>query len=190
MNEQELWANMKSGDAVAFSLLYKKHASTLYRYGCKLTPDKELVKDSIQQIFLNVWNHKENLGQPASTIHYLLKALRLEILKKSGAKSSFESLSDDHDFLQVNSSESDLIQHQTSEQNQRRIQALLEKLPSRQREVIFLKYFANLKNEEIAAIMGIEQESVYKLTYKAIDKLQKLYFLSLGLLLLFFLAWV
>ena len=44
--------------------------------------------------------------------------------------------------------------------------------------VIFLKYYQNLSYGEIAAIMGIEQDSVYKLTYKAIEKLQQLLLLS------------
>jgi len=51
----------------------------------------------------------------------------------------------------------------------------MAQLPARQREVIFLKYYNNLSYEEIAGIMGIEQDSVYKLTYKALEKLQKLF---------------
>lgn len=81
--------------------------------------------------------------------------------------------------MEVTSSfESQWIDLQTEEARQEKIKSVLRRMPARQQEVIFLKYYQNLSYEEIAAIMGIAQDSVYKLTYKAIEKLQQLMLLS------------
>jgi len=178
MNEHELWSNFKAGDEASFFLLYKKYASVMYRYGCKLSKDKDLVKDCLQQVFLNLCKGKGNLGNPASIVNYMLKAVRFEIIKQSGRNSNFESLPDDYQFLSINSHESELINLQTSEINKKRVEVLLMQLPDRQKEVLFLKYYMNLNTKEISFVMGLEQESVYKLTYKAIDKLQQLFLKS------------
>lgn len=187
MNEQEIWSNFKEGCEASFLLLYRKHASVMYRYGCKLSKDRDLVKDCLQQVFFNIWKGRENLGNPANIKNYLLKALRFEIIKKSDKKNSLESLPDNYHFLTISSYESELIDLQTDEINQKRVGALLAQLPARQREVIFLKYYMNLSAKEISVVMGLEQESVYKLTYKAIDKLQQLFLkLYAAILLLVF----
>lgn len=189
MVEQNTWKDFKKGNEASFHKLYEAYAPVMYRYGCKLSKDKDLVKDCLQQVFFNIWKRKEHLGDPACVKNYLLKALRFEIIKKFDKKHAFESLPDSYQFLSTNSYESDLIDLQTCEINQKRINTLLAQLPARQREVVFLKYYMNLSPKEISVMMDLEQESVYKLTYKAIDKLQqlflKLYAAVLGFFLLF-----
>ncbi|WP_162053173.1 RNA polymerase sigma factor [Pontibacter pamirensis] len=174
MNELELWTNFKNGSEEDFTLLYRKYAPTMFRYGSKLSKDRELVKDAIQQIFFTLWKSKENISTPYSIKNYLLKSLRCEVIKKLTRGIAYETLPEEYSYEEATSFEADLIALQTSETNRERIASVLAQLPPRQREVIFLKYYSNLKYEEIAAVMGIGQQSVYKLTYKAIDKLHQL----------------
>ncbi|MFD2999387.1 RNA polymerase sigma factor [Pontibacter toksunensis] len=174
MTELELWINFKNGSEGDFTLLYREYAPTMFRYGSKLSKDRELVKDAIQQVFFTLWKSKENISTPLSVKNYLLKALRCEIIKKLTRGITHEALPEEYCFESATSYEADLIALQTSEHNRERLASVLAQLPDRQREVIFLKYYSNLKYEEISAVMGIEQQSVYKLTYKAIEKLQML----------------
>ncbi|MFT2010924.1 RNA polymerase sigma factor [Pontibacter sp. 13R65] len=187
MNELEIWENFKQGSEHDYSILYRKYAPILFKYGCKITQDRDLIKDSVQQVFFRIWKSRESISTPLSVKNYLLKALRCEVVKKLTDKNTCVSLPDDYHYHLTDSYESDLIHSQTAEQLQEKFKKLLSQLPDRQREVIFLKYFTNLSYPEIAGIMGIEQESVYKLTYKALDKLQQLFLkvsLVLGFLLL------
>lgn len=174
MTEVELWINFKNGSEFDFTLLYREYAPTMFRYGSKLSKDRELVKDAIQQVFYTLWKSKDKISTPSSIKNYLLKALRCEIIKKLTRGVTHETLPEEYCFEAATSYEADLIAFQTNELNRERIAYVLAQLPVRQREVIFLKYYSNLKYEEISAVMGIEQQSVYKLTYKAIDKLQHL----------------
>mgnify|MGYP002585710495 CR=1 FL=1 len=41
----------EEGDATAFSKLYDLNVNLLFSYGCKLTTDRELLKDSLPSLF-------------------------------------------------------------------------------------------------------------------------------------------
>lgn len=184
MADANTWERFKHGQETAFTLLYQEYAPVMFQYGCKLSQDRDLVKDCLQMVFLNIWKNKDHLPNPPSVLHYLLKALRNEIFKKTKDQSRFASFSDDTPLAVTNSIEAEWIALQTEESRQEKIKDILKRLPPRQKEVIFLKYYQNLSYEEMAAIMGIGQDSVYKLTYKAIEKLQQLFLLTFLLWLL------
>lgn len=185
MDEQEVWSRYKAGSEDDFSLLYRHFAPIMLRYGNRITPDWELIRDCMQQVFFSLWKSRDTIGNPANVQHYLLKSIRNEIIKRGNRAKQHEALPENYHLELEESHEQTLIQLQTAELTRQRISELLSQLPSRQREVIFLKYYANLKYEEIAAIMDISQDSVYKVTYKAIARLQQL--LHNSVLLLFML---
>ncbi|RIJ42418.1 RNA polymerase sigma factor [Pontibacter oryzae] len=175
MEELEVWLRFREGSEADFTLLYKRYAPVMLRYGNKLTTDPDLVKDCIQQVFFQIWKSRENLSNPPSVKNYLLKSFRHELGKKATFKSKHEPLPEDISLGAEASHESELINSQSFELVQKKVHLLLAKLPERQREVIFLKYYTGLQYDEISDIMGIDQKSVYKLTYKAIDKLHRLF---------------
>ncbi|OKL40333.1 RNA polymerase sigma factor [Pontibacter flavimaris] len=175
MEELEIWNRFREGSEADFTLLYKRYAPVMLRYGQRLSPDPDLVKDSIQQVFFQVWKSRQNLSAPPSVRNYLLKAFRCELVKKATFKSKYEPLPDDTIMGAEDSHEAELIQLQSSESDRQKLHLLLKNLPERQREVIFLKYYTGLPYDEISDILGIDQKSVYKLTYKAIDKLHCLF---------------
>ncbi|MCX2740296.1 RNA polymerase sigma factor [Pontibacter anaerobius] len=175
MEELEIWNRFREGSEADFTLLYKRYAPVMLRYGQRLIPDLDMVKDCIQQVFFQIWKSRQNLSTPPSVKNYLLKAFRRELGKKATFKSKYEPLPDDTQLGTEASHEAELIKLQSTELDRQKIHHLLMKLPERQREVIFLKYYTGLQYDEISDIMGIDQKSVYKLTYKAIDKLYKFY---------------
>ncbi|GAB3818549.1 RNA polymerase sigma factor [Pontibacter rugosus] len=175
MEDLEVWRRFKAGSEADFTLLYRQYAPIMLRYGNKLTNDRDLAKDCIQQVFFQIWKSRANLSTPPSVKNYLLKAFRCELGKKAAYKSKYETINEDMEIGSEVSHETALINIQSFEFTQKKIAHLLQQLPDRQREIIFLKYFTGLQYDEIADVMGIDQKSVYKLTYKAIDKLHKLF---------------
>lgn len=53
----------------------------------------------------------------------------------------------------------------------RELTHLIEDLPKRQKECIYLRFYEGMSYQEISDIMDIEIGSTYKLLYKAIEKL-------------------
>lgn len=80
-----------------------------------------------------------------------------------------------------NEAESGTIFIHPDETSNRRLSEALSKLPARQMEVIRYVFFENLPNEQVAKLMGINVQSVYTLSWKAICKLRKLYILIVAL---------
>jgi RNA polymerase sigma factor (sigma-70 family) len=62
---------------------------------------------------------------------------------------------------------------------QGKIEQLLNELPKRQKEVIYLRYFEDMDHAQIAAVMGINYQSVLNLAQKALQKLRSANLLSL-----------
>ena len=66
----------QSGDVSAFSTLYDMHINLLFNYGCKLTTDKELLKDCIHDVFVKLYTKKAELGIIDNFKSYLLISLK------------------------------------------------------------------------------------------------------------------
>lgn len=171
-----LWNAFKSGDRRAYGYIYQKNVRLLFTYGSKLTKDRDLVKDCIQDLFVYLWDRREKLGQTDHISYYLFKSLRRSIvakLLKAGPINQDIDVSPDYNFKIITSCETDLIEIQSSEDYNQKLAYALDQLPERQKEAIYLKYYQNLSFEEIASVMSINRRSVYKLIHKAIDCLQQ-----------------
>src|SRR5882672_10780272 len=77
-----LWLQFKGGDREAFATLYQKHSIPLIAYGMKLCPDLDLLKDQIQELFVELWHSREGLSPTDSVKFYLLKALRYKLIRQ------------------------------------------------------------------------------------------------------------
>jgi DNA-directed RNA polymerase specialized sigma24 family protein len=71
-----IWQSFKSGDKDSFKTIYFTYYSNLYEYGMRIISDKELVKDTIHDLFVKLWNNKLNLGDVTAIKAYLIVSLR------------------------------------------------------------------------------------------------------------------
>ena len=169
--DRKNWLLLKEQDEKALARLYETYGKLLHNYGFRLVGDKELVKDTVQDIFVQLWNTANKLPDVNSPKAYLLVAVRRELLKRITRQRQF---SDQFVENPESSVEEQFIEAQTNEMISEGLAGFVEKLPSRQREIIFLKYYSALSTEQIATIMELTPASVYKLAYKAIDNLKQL----------------
>nr|WKN34058.1 sigma-70 family RNA polymerase sigma factor [Tunicatimonas sp. TK19036] len=171
LNDKQLWRAFKKGNREAYAAIYHQHIRVLFSYGSKLSDERDLVKDCIQDLFYYLWEHRTSLGDTDNIRHYLFIALRRNIITQI-KKASSQELALNQSPL-VPSYESEWIHQQTSESHQLNLKQLLEALPDRQQEAVFLKYYQNKNTDEIAEVMNINRRSVYKLLTKAIHNLKQ-----------------
>lgn len=176
------WASFKEGNWDAYTLIYNSYFKFLCNYGYKFTQDVNIIEDCVHDLFVKLWTNKNNLGNPASVKNYLFKALRHAIFRKtevSGRFNPIENQDDDtYSFAFEISFDQQIIAREEEKELQSKIKILLQDLPSRQQEIIYLRYYENLSYEEIADVMGITTSSAYKLFYKALHNLQELFKIS------------
>ena len=57
-NDKLIWNRFLAGDNEAFSEVYQKYVQSLFLYGLQFTSDRELVKDSIHDLFVKLYRIK------------------------------------------------------------------------------------------------------------------------------------
>src|SRR5690625_6069795 len=79
--EIRLWRAFQEEDMAAYEQIFRLYYRDLYGYGLKLCSRPELVRDSIQTLFVALWEQKSNLSEVRSVKAYLLASIRRHILK-------------------------------------------------------------------------------------------------------------
>ena len=172
--DSEIWAEVKKGNKKALSFIYEKYANHLFNYGYKFVRNRNLVNDSIQDVFINIWSYKKNISETNSIKNYLFKAFRRELVRKINQENKEgDEFNDNNEEFSISAEQIMIINEEIDFQRNLLTNAI-SLLPSRQKEVIHLKYVSNLSYAKIAGIMDLEVKSVYKLLYKAIDRLKDL----------------
>lgn len=187
--EKEWWQLLKSGDKIILSKIYSAFIKGMFGYGMSIVADKDLIKDCIQDVFIDLWKYRSNLSNTDNIKLYLYKSLRNKIYNLTTKEKRKKSLDKDNlEMALIPSHEDTLINDQRNLGIQYRLANGIEKLPERQREVIRHIYFENHSYEETSNLMEINIRSVYTLAWKALSSLRKS--ISKMYILLCLLPWV
>jgi RNA polymerase sigma factor (sigma-70 family) len=170
---QELWQRFKVGDERALGELARVHYPSLYNYGLRLTRDSELIWDTIQDLFLEIWDHRETIGDAVFVKTYLLKALRYKLLKTRTHHSAVYIEDSESTNIPFSASiEEEIIDDELHTGQARLLHQLMTTLTKRQQEALYLRFYQNLDNQEIAQIMGMERQSVANLLHRTFKELR------------------
>lgn len=175
-NYQQQWQRFLNGDIDAYEKVLQFHFRDLFYYGSKFSKDPEFVKDAIQDLFLTLWEKRENLGNDVPVKAYLMASLRRIMHRSAKINSRIPrvALDDINQTFEVDFSiEQKLIETEIAQIRVLKIKKSIEELPARQKEVIYLKYFQELDRSQIADIMGISPQTVSNLLQIALSQLKK-----------------
>lgn len=184
MSEMETQADhhwlqrLQHSDEQALATLMRKYYTDLYSYGIRFTPDGSLVKDCIQEVFISLWQRRENAATVLALRYYLLRAVKNKVLKTLHQREQRTNIADwqeGYPFLQEFSVERLIIEKQVSEEKAGRLRQVLAQLSQRQHEVIYLKFYQRLDHGQIAELMNLSRQSVYNLLHEALQKLRNLW---------------
>ncbi len=171
--DQQLWDGIRQGNESSFASLYQKYGDWLFPYGYQLTPDQSIIKDALQELFIDLWEKRDRLNAVENVKFYLFRSFRNRLIRKS--RTSAQTILMNLTQLVTIDEESRLIKDQSRKETSFTLKQRVNKLPPRQKEVISLKYFNNFSNREIAQILNINYQSVSNLLARAIKSLQQGY---------------
>ncbi|WP_255462813.1 RNA polymerase sigma factor [Flavobacterium sp. GP15] len=175
LDDDILWSNVKMGDEKAFSHLFEKHYAHLIRYGNSLSPLKDKVQDCVQEVFTDIWIYRESISESIVVKAYLLSSVRKRIARHQERDRFFGKTTsiDTIEFLLDFSIEHDLIADETTANKVFNLNKLLNELPSRQKEALYLRYHQGLSVDEIASTLDVNYQSANNLLYRAVLNLRK-----------------
>jgi RNA polymerase sigma factor (sigma-70 family) len=171
-----VWESFKLGNKEAFAYLYNLHVDPLFRYGTKLCKDEGLVKDSIQEVFLDLYLKREkNKTNPENLKYYLILALKRSLIKKLKRNRRFVEgdTAGNHGFEPEYSIEKIIIEQEQEQEINRRVVKSLSLLPAKQKETLYLRFNEALEYNEISQILNISIESARKQVYRALKTLRQ-----------------
>ncbi len=178
---------MRAGDREAFAQIYRLHIAGLIRYGYRVTSSQQLIRDSIHDLFLYLWLHRESISGTDSIRFYLFRSLRNRILQQKKGEKLVLTAPEDFTMpgaLFEPSCEEALIGAEWELENTIRLRKAIDRLSKRQQEVIQLRYFHNFNAEEIARLMQISNQSVRNLLHRTLLELRRVFELAGKLVLL------
>ena len=175
LDDSRLWSGLKKGNENAFSLLFKRHYSHLVRYGNSFIPFPEKVQDCIQDVFTDLWIYRDKLSDKVVVKAYLLACVRKRITRSQERDRIFRLSAsvDTLEFLFDFSIEHHLISDEISASNVAHLNHLINDLPPRQKEALYLRYTQELTVDQIADTLDINYQSANNLLHRALLSLRK-----------------
>lgn len=179
-NEKPVIEQVKQGNRQAFNRLFNRYYRPLIGYASMFLPAEE-ADDVVQEVFLNVWLHRERLDESQSIRGYLLRSVyntSLNTLKRGNRSVHYSSVSEmelqqlRHDFFDPDRCE--VLQSLYNSDIRKDIEQAIDRLPQRCREVFILSYLEGVASKEISHRLGISLSTVDNHIYAALKQLREM----------------
>ncbi|WP_051584794.1 RNA polymerase sigma factor [Pedobacter jeongneungensis] len=170
-DDSKLTSLLIERDNRAFSEIYSRYWPILYKHAFRMLKEEHESEDVVQEVFTKLWHKAPSLQADISIGAYLYISTRNAILNFfSKNKVHHAYLEDLGHFLEQ---AQEITDHRIRERIlSKLIEAEIEKLPPRMREVFELKRNKNLSYKEIAGVMNISELTVKTQMNKAITTLR------------------
>jgi len=157
-----------------FEQLFLKHFPALFTHGFHLSGNRELTKDLIQSLFLELWEKRVPLDSIEHWKAYLKKSLYRKVIRElQQEKRISNDLDPDHSPPTEPSYEELLINFQTESFRKRKVRQALSALPPIEKEMLEARFKKGMTYEEIAQQTKKSKQTVYNQIYTALKKLRK-----------------
>jgi RNA polymerase sigma factor (sigma-70 family) len=181
VEENDLWAAFKAGDRLAFDTILHQYYSVLLKYGIRIlgSMQTELVEDTLQDFFVDLYTARERLGDAISLKAYLLSSFKRRLFKEKEKSNRFIKENDfegNYDFKVQFSIENTIVEGESEIEMRKKLQFLMTQLSARQKEAVYLRFFEKMEYPEIAEAMNINHHSVVNLVYGGVKLMRENWF--------------
>lgn len=176
IDEVKMWNEFRSGNHTAFTQIYQNYVSLLYNYSTSITPDRELIKDCLHDLFVELWKNHQNLGETTSIRYYLMASIKRKLVRHLETNQRYAQHHETYymenpDF--VGSHENRLVAFEEEKFSADLLNESFRYLTKRQKEAVSLKFFQDMDTDQISAKMNINPQSVYNLIFGALRVLKE-----------------
>ncbi len=170
MQETELIANVRAGDARAFAALVATYQTGIYNLCYRMVGDAREAEDAAQETLLRAYSqfHRYDPDRPFKTwlfaiaSHYCIDRLRKQ---RSGWLSLDDDLLAEGEMWRASTPgpEEIALRHERRDE----VTTLLEQLAPKDRSAVVLRYWGDLSYVEIAAVCGTSVSAVKSRLHRA-----------------------
>lgn len=178
LTDQQLIAIYLDGNVNAFEGIINRYSQTLYRFAFRLTCNKDIAHDIVQESFIKVWKNikKYNFDKSFKTwIFTITQRTTIDHLRKVKS-TNFSSLDTDEEAFGNNIPDEELLPDQVFEksENIKLIQDSLLNLSIEIRTILLLHHGEDMTFEEISEITGKPMNTVKSQYRRSLIKLRNI----------------
>lgn len=175
MEDKELLERLRKNESknFGFNLLVKKYQEKIYWHIRKMVIDHDDSDDLVQEVFIKVYNNIDKFRADAQLYTWIYRIATNECLTFLNKKRRrfFLPIGDVEQELSAKLDSSPYID---GEEIQLKLQKALLKLPDKQRMVFNMKYFDEMRYEDISEITGTSVGALKASFHHAVKKIETL----------------
>lgn len=163
---------IKTSDREAFARVFEVLHDRLARYALRITGQKSVAQDVVQQAFTALWDMRSSLNPDESLEALLFRIVRNRSYNYTRDRRTRNST---HDALQreVEPVRDTPATDMDADRLDDHLREWIDELPDRQREALSLSRFEGLNHEEIAQVMEISPPTVNNHIVRALKTLRR-----------------
>jgi len=173
-DDRQIIADLKQDNKrdLAFHQLVKKYQERLYWHIRKIVMSHEDADDVLQNTFIKVWKSIDRFREESSLYTWLYRIATNESLTflNSNKRRSFMPLNDVSDYLMKNLMSDPYFEGETI---QFKLQEAILKLPDKQRTVFNMKYFDEMKYDDMSKILDTSVGALKASYHHAVKKIEE-----------------
>lgn len=168
-SDDALVARFRRGDVDAFGELYDRHRGGLYGYALSICLDPAKAADAVQELWLGFLENIESLANVANVKAYLYRSLRNRVLDEFRRQQrEKKALTESTPVVLIKARDT-----VASQEEAKRMNEALRRLPEEQREVVLLRIYAGMKFGDIADVLQASTKTVESRHRLALEKLRE-----------------
>ena len=167
--DEELMFHVRNGTGEMLGVLFSRYQSPLFNFYCKLTGDRSLSEDLVQDVFFRILKYRQTYKPGTSFktwLYQIARNARLDNFRKQRPQVEIE----DSLLPSVMPRDNAQLTQETA-----LLHRALMQLPEEKREVLVLSRFQELKYEEIAVLLGCQTNAVKVKVFRALKDLREIY---------------
>jgi len=174
LEDKELLVKLKDEETrnYGFNLLVREYQQRIYWHVRKMVIDHDEADDLVQEVFIKIWNNLNNFREDSRLYTWIYRIATNECLNylKKKRRRFFLPIGDVEGEL---SNRLDSGSHLDGDAIQKKLQKALLKLPDKQRLVFNMKYFDEMKYEDMAEITQTSVGSLKASYHHAVKKVEE-----------------
>lgn len=167
----------KAGDSNAFAELYAMTYNKVYNYARHYLRDDFLAQDALQEIYILALKNLNQLNDPTVFIAWLNRIAFHVCYDMCQKRQKGNEQFSDPEILEIIEDaypDSNPDTRYQKKDEKARVNEALEQLPLHERQVLIMRFYNNMKLEEIADAMDISRSSVKRYIASGEEKLKKI----------------
>lgn len=174
---QNLIDRVAERDDTALMQLYERTSAKLYGLALRITGQRDLAEDALQETFLQVWktaaDYRASLSPPLAWLGLIARSRALDQLRRQ--KVAREQLTETLDETladTLHSDAADPLDASQASQQARALHECLAQLERKQRAVVSLAYLRDLSHSELAQQLRLPLGTVKTWIRRGLDQLR------------------